>query len=190
MSQASPYDAVHNPLNGEETVEIKLHDDVEHQEPVVDTTAHEDEYHEEVDLTTRFPEWVYNYLEPVFKIRARKTTIELEFFCGVIQFISCLYVLPVVPEQMARVGYESTGTIIATALTCAVGCIISGFLTNTPFIVAPPTSVSIFLAVSMQQRNLGPNYGNSAVIASGFCLMVIGAIPWIARFVTKVIEVS
>lgn len=85
----------------------------------------------------------------------------MEAYCGVIQFISCLYVLPVVPYQMKRVGYDETGSIIATTVCCAIGSIIAAFLTDMPFIVAPPTSVSIFLAVSMQQQGLEKDAGEN-----------------------------
>jgi AGZA family xanthine/uracil permease-like MFS transporter len=91
---------------------------------------------------------------------------------------------------MARVGYEADPTITATAISCAVGCVISAFVCNTPFIVAPPTSVSIFLAVSLQQRGMSSRYGNAAVLASGLGLAIIGAFPFIARFVTKLIPDS
>lgn len=147
-------------------------------------------HHEESLEKTSCPEWMYNIFEPVFKLRHRKVTIESEILCGFIQFLSCLYVLPVVPHQMARVGYDPDSTVTATALTCAVGCFISSFICNTPFIVAPPTSVSIFLAVSMQQRNLPEKFGNAAVLISGMGLAVIGAFPFVARFVTKLIPDS
>lgn len=141
-------------------------------------------------MSTHVPEWCYELLEPIFKLRHRKVTVESEFLCGLIQFVSCLYVLPVVPNQMARVGYMADPTITATAMSCAVGCIISAIACNTPFIIAPPTSVSIFLAVSLQQRGLNSTFGNAAVLASGLGLAIIGAFPFIARFVTKLIPDS
>ena len=54
----------------------------------------------------------------------------MEFYTGVIQFISCLYVLPVVPFQMKRAGYDEEVSIIATSITCCVGCIVGAFLTD------------------------------------------------------------
>lgn len=109
-----------------------------------------------------------------------------ELYTGVIQFISCLYVLPVVPFQMKRCGYDETSSIIATSATCAIGSIIGGFLTDMPLIVAPPTSVSIFLAVSIQQQNLGMVHGNTAVMVSGAALALIGLFPPLMRLVVKV----
>ena len=111
---------------------------------------------------------------------------KMECFCGVVQFISCLYVLPVVPFQMKRVGYDETASIVATTVTCAIGSIASSFLTDMPLIIAPPTSVSIFLAVSMQQANFDKDMGCASVILSGAGLVVIGALPPVARFISKV----
>jgi xanthine/uracil/vitamin C permease (AzgA family) len=110
----------------------------------------------------------------------------MECFCGFVQFISCLYVLPVVPFQLKRVGYDETASIVATTVTCAIGSIVASFLTDMPFIIAPPTSVSIFLAVSMQQSNFTKDQGCAAVILSGAGLVIIGALPPLARFMSKV----
>lgn len=155
------------------------HDEEAHAE-------HHDDHAHQV-APTKMPPWLCDALEPVFKMKRRKTTIELELYTGVVQFISCLYVLPVVPFQMKRVGYEEQSTIIATCAMCAIGSIIAGFLTDMPFIVAPPTSVSIFLAVSMQQSGLRPLEGNSAVMLSGAAMILIGAVPPFGRIITKLI---
>ena len=171
--------ATHNPLHSAQPPRLEAHPHGE----VVQAGGHD---HEPV-APTRMPPWLCNLIEPVFKIKKRKTTIELELYTGVVQFISCLYVLPVVPYQMKRVGYDETASIIATCVTCAIGSIIAAFLTDMPFIIAPPTSVSIFLAVSMQQTNLLPPEGNAAVIYSGLALTLVGALPPVSRFVTKLI---
>lgn len=97
--------------------------------------------------------------------------------------------LPVVPFQMKRCGYDETSSIIATAATCAIGCIVGSFMTDMPLIIAPPTSVSIFLAVSMQQQGLDMIHGNTAVMLSGMGLTLVGAVPPLNRFVTKVFSI-
>lgn len=87
---------------------------------------------------------------------------------------------------MKRAGYDETASIIATAVTCSIGSIISSFVTDMPLIVAPPTSVSIFLAVSVQQQGLDHLKGNTAVMISGALLAIIGALPPLARVLAKV----
>lgn len=144
-------------------------------------------HNEDVSVETRLPSWLGDHIEHVFKLRKRKATVESEFYYGIVQFISCLYVLPVVPYQMKRVGYDETYSIIATSAMCAIGCIAASFLTDMPFIIAPPTSVSIFLAVSMQQQNMEHIQGNAVVMWSGVALTVVGAIPPLMGFVTKVL---
>jgi adenine/guanine/hypoxanthine permease len=110
----------------------------------------------------------------------------MEFYTGCIQFISCLYVLPVVPDQMKRAHYDEEFSIMATTVTCAIGCIAGAFLTDMPFIIAPPTSVSIFFAVSMQQSGFSWMEGNSALIIAGAGLALLGLVPPVGRFFTSV----
>ena len=129
---------------------------------------------------------VHDTLEDLFHIRKRGTTINKELVCGVIQWISCLYVLPVVPEQMGKAGYSHTGSIVATAACCCLGNLYGSVLTNMPFIIAPPTSVSIFLVVFLRQQALGRPDGNCAVVLSGLLLMIIGIFRPLGTLVSKV----
>lgn len=141
------------------------------------------------------------WLIDAFEIDQRKSTIEAEIFSGYIHFISCLYVLPVIPNQLSAAGYDKTSSINATAIATAFGCLLSrsvfhsllfhfssllpsvsylmgislwgcSYITNLPFIVAPPTAVSIYLSVALQQ--IGEQQGEGAVILSGAFLLVVG----------------
>jgi hypothetical protein len=53
-------------------------------------------------------------LEVLFHIQRRDTTIQREVYCGLIQFISCLYILPVLPHQMENAGYDLKTTYVVT----------------------------------------------------------------------------
>lgn len=123
----------------------------------------------------------------IFEIDERNVTIESEVIAGYIHFISCLYVFPVVPGQLSDAGYDKTSSIEATALACGIGCIISSYVTNLPFVIAPPTSVSIYLAVSLQQMNLNRIQGDSVVMLSGCALLCIGIFKPITALVTRLI---
>lgn len=78
-------------------------------------------------------------LEFYFQLADRGTTIEKELYAGFVQFVSCIYILPVVSRQLESAGYHRAQLVIATATVCAIGCILSSYTTNLPFIVAPPT---------------------------------------------------
>lgn len=55
-----------------------------------------------------------------------------------------------------------------------------------PFIIAPPTSVSIFFAVSLQQRNMGFMEGNTALMVSSAILCLVGLVPAFGRLLSRV----
>lgn len=134
----------------------------------------------------RHPKAIENAVEIIFHVKKHNTTIGKELYLGVIQFISCLYVLPVIPVQLSLAGYSKTETVVVTAAACGIGCILAGFLSNLPFIVAPSTSVAIFFAVSLKEDNLHIVHGNLAVIISGIFLMLLGYRP-LSKFMTGII---
>jgi hypothetical protein len=61
--------------------------------------------------------WVEVVCEVLFHIKRRETTINKEIYCGVIQFISCLYILPVLPHQMENAGYDLRSTYVVTVMS-------------------------------------------------------------------------
>jgi hypothetical protein len=115
--------------------------------------------------------------EVLFHIKRRETTIQKEIYCGLIQFISCLYILPVLPHQMENAGYDLKTTYVVTALMSAFGSIVGGFLANLPLIIAPPTSISIFLSLYLQENGWHSRVGDSAVALSGVLLILLGWRP-------------
>lgn len=121
--------------------------------------------------------WFEGLCEALFKIKARNTTIQSEVYNGVIHFISCLFCLAVVPQQLSAAGYNNNNTAVAVALTSGLGSICCGLFANLPFVLAPPTAVTIFQSVFLQQNGIGPREGNYGVIISGALLMLVGWRP-------------
>jgi AGZA family xanthine/uracil permease-like MFS transporter len=133
--------------------------------------------------------WFWEMCNILFKLRRRKTTIKSEIWYGFIHFISCFYCLAVIPQQLSNAGYSSRPTIVSVALCSGFGSIFSGLFANLPFVLAPPTVISIFLSVYLQQYNEGPAEGNIAVIISGFILIFFGWKP-LGKFVARLIPIS
>lgn len=131
-----------------------------------------------------------DYITTVFEINERKTTIHSEIFCGVIQFISCMYVLPVIPLQLANSGYNRSSTVCCVSLTCALGCMISGYLSNLPFIIAPPAAISIYLSAFIRRRQMLQYESNNAVMLSGAILLFIGFFKPVGYLIKKLIPTS
>lgn len=130
--------------------------------------------------------WLDDMCEILFHIGARETTIRAEIYFGFVHFVSCLYVLAVIPQQLVNAGYSSRMSVVSTALCCGVGSFVGGFLMNLPLIIAPPTVVSIYLVAFIREKSLGPEFGNAAVILSGLALIFFGYKP-LALFVGTLI---
>jgi AGZA family xanthine/uracil permease-like MFS transporter len=133
--------------------------------------------------------WIYNAFEILFKLERRQTTIGAECWYGLLHFVSCLYCMAVIPQQMTNAGYDRTTNIVAVAACSGVGSIIGGLFSNLPFVLAPPTVVSIFLSVFLQQKELTPKEGNMAVVISGVVLILCGWRP-LAQLCSRLIPVS
>lgn len=133
--------------------------------------------------------WFNEMCEVLFKLSRRKATIKSEVYYGVIHYISCLYCLAVVPQQLLAAGYGSRKTIVAVALCSGIGSICCGLFANLPFVLAPPTVVSIFLSVFLQQNSEGPKEGSLAVLISGFLLLFFGWRP-LGRFTSRLIPIA
>ncbi len=106
---------------------------------------------------------------------------------GLIHFVSCCYVLPVVPRQLVTAGYSISQSITTTAISCSFGCFLSCYLTNLPFVIAPPTSISIYLSAYLQQYKLSKTEGRAAVMLSGVALLFIGLFRPVNSLVTRAI---
>lgn len=138
--------------------------------------------------------WIDELFEGLFKIRSRESTIKLEIYYGIIHFISCFYCLAVIPQQMNKAGYGTQSVFVATAACAGIGSIILGLFANLPFVMAPPTVVTIFFSVFLQNNsttfaNTVTSVGSSGVIISGALLMLMGYRPF-GNFIGRLIPYS
>jgi AGZA family xanthine/uracil permease-like MFS transporter len=130
---------------------------------------------------------IQRFLERSFEIKEKGSSIGLEIFCGILHFVSSLYILPVIPIQLEAAGYHKSKSIQITALGSGIGCIASSYITNLPFVVAPMSSVAIYIAVALQENGMDQSQGDAAVILSGFALLFIGICTPVISFATKLI---
>lgn len=141
-------------------------------------------------------------IEVLFRVSQRKTSVKREIYAGFIQFMSCLYILTLIPYEMKVAGYDKTPAFCTTvsnselhclinnklcvqAVCSAIGCILIGLTTNFPFIVTPPTAVTIYYTQKLIQQDMGHNGGAIGVMLSGLLLMICS---WrvLGQFLTKV----
>jgi AGZA family xanthine/uracil permease-like MFS transporter len=121
--------------------------------------------------------WFEELCEVLFKVKHRGSSIRTEVLSGFIHFVSTFFCLSVIPTELGKAGYNTEATICAVSLCSGLGCIIGGLFSNLPFVMAPPTAVTIFLSVALQENNLGPAEGSRVVIISGFVILLCGLRP-------------
>jgi xanthine/uracil/vitamin C permease (AzgA family) len=62
----------------------------------------------------------------------------------------------------------------STALAAGFSCIISGLLSNLPFVLAPTTSTSLYFSLAIQNQKMDLSAGNSAVFLLGIFFFFCG----------------
>lgn len=113
---------------------------------------------------------VDNIMEYLFKISKRKTSIRKEITCGLIHFLTTVSVLAINSVQLGEAGYEKSEVATATALCCAITCIIIGIIGNLPFIATPTLACSIYYSVFLKNFGISPSKGNTGVLIFGVLL--------------------
>ena len=158
--------------------------------PSIDTMMTSDFYRRPVRY------WMFELCEGLFKIHIRGTTIKAEIYYGFIHYISCFFCLAVIPNLMSHAGYQTGSLFLITAVTCGVGSILGGLITNLPFVFAPPAVISIFLSSYLRQyssKQYTTSIGSAAVIISGLIISLLGDRPvsdFIGRLIPSSIQVG
>lgn len=94
----------------------------------------------------------------------------------------------VIPSQLRAAGYNPSGCIAVISLCCCFGSIFSSILTDLPFVVAPLTSISIYLSASLQENRMSFDQGRMIVTLSGFGLLLIGLHKPLQYFIASVCD--
>jgi AGZA family xanthine/uracil permease-like MFS transporter len=127
------------------------------------------------------------FVERLFKLRERNTTLSREIKCGFLHFVSAAFILSVNSRLLSEnASYSATKVAANSALSTGVSCILCGFFSNLPFILSPTTSTSIYFALYIQNHNLSIQEGNLVVFLLGILFCLCGIRP-IALFITNII---
>jgi adenine/guanine/hypoxanthine permease len=124
----------------------------------------------------------------LFKIKERKTTIWRECWCGVLHFVSAGFILAVNASLLKQAGFSQTHVAGATSLVAGFSCILSGLVSNLPFILSPSTSTTIYYAVFLQNQSdtISIDEGNVAIFFLGL-LFFLSCIRAVATFLHRII---
>lgn len=84
-----------------------------------------------------------------FKLKEHNTTVSTEIRAGLTTFFAMAYIIFVNPVFLSVTGMDADGAMIATCIGAAVGTLLSAFLSNLPFAMAPGMGINAFFAYTL-----------------------------------------
>jgi AGZA family xanthine/uracil permease-like MFS transporter len=120
-------------------------------------------------------------------LNKHQTTARKEIMAGVISFFTVAYIIIVNSSILADAGIPPEGAIIATALSSFVGCLLIGFWSNTPILLAPGLGINaLFTYTLVKSMGLTWQAALAAVVVAGVLFGLI-AFTKLAELVTQAI---
>ncbi len=90
-----------------------------------------------------------NFLERVFQLSQRTTTVKIEFIAGVTTFMTMSYIIFVQPVVLSHAGIDFGAGLIATCVGSAIGSVIMALLANYPIALAPGMGENFFFSYTV-----------------------------------------
>lgn len=88
-------------------------------------------------------------MNQLFRLREHNTTVSTEIRAGLTTFFAMAYIIFVNPTFLSVTGMDTDGAMIATCIGAAIGTLLSAFLSNKPFSMAPGMGMNAFFAYTL-----------------------------------------
>src|SRR3989338_5880774 len=117
-------------------------------------------------------------LDRLFQLKKNNVAISTEIIAGVSTFLTMAYIILVNPSILAAAHMNPDATFVATCLVTALGCFLTGILSNYPIAVAPAMALNAYFSFVVVQ-GLGYTWQTAlgAVFISGFLFFLIAITP-------------
>ncbi|WP_078382142.1 NCS2 family permease [Sutcliffiella halmapala] len=114
------------------------------------------------------------WIKSTFDLPGHETTLKREFMAGMISFFTIVYIIAVNGTILAEAGIPIEAGIIATILTCVVGCWLMGFWANAPIILVPGMGINaMFTYTLVHSMGLTWQEALGVVVVSGVIVTII-----------------
>jgi AGZA family xanthine/uracil permease-like MFS transporter len=114
------------------------------------------------------------WIKSSFDLPGHETTLKREMMAGMISFFTIVYIIAVNGTILAEAGIPIEAGIIATILTCVVGCWLMGFWANAPIILVPGMGINaMFTYTLVHSMGLTWQEALGVVVISGVIVTVI-----------------
>ena len=88
-------------------------------------------------------------LNNFFHISERNSTVKTEVIGGITTFFAVAYIIFVNPNYLSATGMNFTAVMFATCISAAIGCFLTAFLGNVPFVQAPGMGLNAFFTYTI-----------------------------------------
>ncbi|MBQ9801555.1 MAG: NCS2 family permease [Clostridia bacterium] len=92
---------------------------------------------------------MYNFLNKVFKLSEKRTTVKTELLAGLTTFMTMAYILAVNPSILSAAGMDPTAVLLATCLASFVGTALMALTANLPFALSAGMGLNAYLAYTV-----------------------------------------
>lgn len=115
-----------------------------------------------------------SFLERLFKLRERGTTVRTEVLAGVTSFLTMAYIIAVNPAILADAGIPKQAAVAATILASVFCTALFGLWANLPIAVAPGMGLNAFFAYTVViGKGLSWQTALGAVFISGVVFLAL-----------------
>lgn len=126
-------------------------------------------------------------MEKLFKIKEHGSTVKTEIIAGFTTFFAMAYIIFVNPNYLSQSGMDFTSVMVATCLSAAIGTLLTGLISNTPFAQAPGMGLNAFFTFTVcfgmgftWQQGLG------IVFLSGLIFLIISLTPLRSKIIAAI----
>ncbi|AST89971.1 permease [Sutcliffiella cohnii] len=114
------------------------------------------------------------WLKSYFDLSGHETNLKREFMAGLISFFTIVYIIAVNASILAEAGIPLEAGIIATILTCVVGCWLMGIWANAPIILVPGMGINaMFTYTLVLSMGLSWQEALGVVVVSGIIVTIV-----------------
>src|SRR5688500_292034 len=133
------------------------------------------------------------FLDRIFHLKERGTTVRLEVLGGLTTFLTMAYIIVVNPAILSFAGLPTGPSTVATIVTAVFGCLLMGLYANRPIAVAPYMGENAFLAFGLAALGITWQQRLGAVFVAGVlftALTLLRIRPWLAAAISPSLKHS
>lgn len=90
-------------------------------------------------------------IEEFFHLQEKETTLKREILGGITTFLSSMYIVVVIPNVLKNIGMDESAVMCAVCIISGLGSILSGIVSNTPFVLAPGLGLNTIFTYTVCQ---------------------------------------